>query len=766
MVHQRHQRCVSALGIVRSGSLCAPLDRDLSYVDIGVEALKEWELYKLFENCECFAFHASCWKLLLLRLGCDQAGHFPDETVIAESVFHLLYCTPSLHGSSFQFGHDYEGAAQTHKPFGRPRTVASGSRFYADPCAIPSMDELENYRKESSACASSFAGTDDDRPAVPLPCGTRRESRETLETPHIFDGLSPELQYEILSYLSFAELLNMRLVCRDLALFTAPDMLPQSYWRRIATGTLDISEKSNAPYLVAGLDRFKIVSLGLGELVDHPGASLKTPSQDWSRVQSHLWTPHPPRHEELTISPLLPAQSPRAFEPLTNIDFGGPRGLLLGSLSRLALHMVSTNYGRTATFAPLSYRLNVTVGTIPIVPPENTITGLVAVDPKCQNRFDKVGIQSQHCEEQLIEPETLDRECHQVPDDQIRYDEKFSHFIGSSNPGNHQTYASLKNVRRIQASTGMRGRSRSSNRICGLKFQYYNHPSPGIVGQWMNELDEDGFGLSPDEEVRSLTIWLTTMGFCGQTPGRELGQIVAIRIETTHSRSVTFRSPDFHTLPARTLQHQFQCDAAENLTAISWIMNESYECVRAVTSPDENGKIQVLIPERGAPFDQVRKLYFERQNRNGSREGIVTAEAYFRDEAIVGLVFTYASGARTGIGELETDTHQRIQFERHERIVGMSAGALDHSLMEIGFEVGQDEPRYKTLGLPTTSPADGDPYDGYDWRDVWRRDGSSADYHSLAGGGSVYDPPSESRLVGIYVGCQDFCDVGAVYEPV
>ncbi|GES59734.1 hypothetical protein ATEIFO6365_0002006500 [Aspergillus terreus] len=300
----------------------------------------------------------------------------------------------------------------------------------------------------------------------------------------------------------------------------------------------------------------------------------------------------------------------------------------------LTLAQVSTNYGRTATFAPLCYRLDVTVGPIPIVPAENTITGLVAVDPKCQNRFDKVGIQSQHS------PESWDK--------------------------------------------------------------------------WMNELDEDGFELSLDEEVHFLTIWLTSMGFHRQTPGRELGQVVAIRIETTHSRSVTFRSPDFHTLPARTLQHQFQSDADEKLTAISWIMNESYECVRAVTSPDENGKIQVLIPERGAPFDQVWKLYFERQNTNGSREGIVTAEAYFRDEAIVGLVFIYASGARTGIGELETDTHQRIQFERHERIVGMSAGALGHSLMEIGFEVGQDEPRYKTLGLPTTSPTDGDPYDGYD----------------------------------------------------
>lgn len=54
-------------------------------------------------------------------------------------------------------------------------------------------------------------------------------------------------------------------------------------------------------------------------------------------------------------------------------------------------------------------------------------------------------------------------------------------------------------------------------------FQYYNHPSPGTVGQWVNELDEDGFELSLDEEVRSLTIWLTSMGFSRQTPGRELG---------------------------------------------------------------------------------------------------------------------------------------------------------------------------------------------------------------------------------------------------
>ena len=74
---------------------------------------------------------------------------------------------------------------------------------------------------------------------------------------------------------------------------------------------------------------------------------MKFPSQgvmDSSGVQSHLWTLHPPRQEDRTISALLPSQPSRAFEPRINIDFGGSRGLLLGSLTRLVFHMASSPY--------------------------------------------------------------------------------------------------------------------------------------------------------------------------------------------------------------------------------------------------------------------------------------------------------------------------------------------------------------------------------------------------------------------------------------
>lgn len=569
---------ITGLGTIRCrNKLYAPLGSDLSYVDVGTEALEEWRLCEPPESREsrwCFGFHNSCWRLLLLRLrlGHGQDDNFQDETAIAESVFYQLYCTPCLEASSFEFGHDYEGAAQTHKSFGRPKAVDLSSPFYADPCAIPSMDDLKTTTVGvcKAPDGSLWKGRDGARPTTATVVGIDDHNEEG--DCHFFDALSPELKYEMFSYLSFDELLNMRLVCQNLALLASVSTLPQLYWRSrfllgqeadflfprladkwdwsqlffwtraslrarllplvnrkrirqllepiaalvdqeavfrngpcgsafrpvqsqgsyfqlidgestgkppqlmeiagsfsgqlasigadgpldegcrvlhhktqpfmlscqhrrqhigistvqigarsfisginlflsgdnvdrpvgyripafekwieipssshvqalcmafcsegltgikfifanadssgwvgdsngpgIAQGILSIPEKPDWHWLLAGLDCFKIVSLGLGRLTGHAaGASVKLPSQgvsmDSSCVQSHLWTPHPPRHEDLIISTLLPSQQSRAFEPRINIDFGGSRGLLLRSLTRLAFHMASGPY--------------------------------------------------------------------------------------------------------------------------------------------------------------------------------------------------------------------------------------------------------------------------------------------------------------------------------------------------------------------------------------------------------------------------------------
>ncbi|KAF4765795.1 hypothetical protein HAV15_003177 [Penicillium sp. str.  len=364
-----------------------------------------------------------------------------------------------------------------------------------------------------------------------------------------------------------------------------------------------------------------------------------------------------------------------------------------------------------------------------------------------------VAIQSQECGKQPNIPDILDRECHQVPDDQLRYDENFSHFIYNKSSANYQTYASLKDVRKIQTSTGIQGQPRSRSRISGLKLEYHNHPSPGIVGQWMHQLD-DGFELSQDEDIQSLTIWLIPTRFSSQSPGMEIDDTFSLDFKSTSSQPLQ--------------HHQYQGDSEEKLTAISWILNLSSERVRAVISTNgSRRKVLILVPEQVHPFDQLRKLYFERKDDDDCRETIITAEVYFKNGAIVGLVFVYTSGKTASTGELDTEAHQTVHFTLDVRIVGLSIVATDHKLMGIEFEIERNEqPRYEKLRLSATLPNDLAHTVGYNRQEVWCKDDASAKgCQRLLECDRVYKPPSGSRLVGIYMCCQEFYRVGALYEP-
>lgn len=283
----------------------------------------------------------------------------------------------------------------------------------------------------------------------------------------------------------------------------------------------------------------------------------------------------------------------------------------------------------------------------------------------------------------------------------------------------------------------------------------------------MKELD-DGFELSVDEEVQSIIICLVPMGFSTESPGMEVGQVAAICIETTQSRSVTFRSPDLHSLSSRMLRDQYQGNCEENVVAIPWILNASSERVRAVVSGNASREAPILIPERYPPFDQVQKIYFETPIGNGCISGMATAEVYIQHQAIIGLVFVYKSGARASIGDVNTGARQSIHFPQNTCIVGFSAAGIEHSITEIEFEVEGNEhaaPQQLKLSVPLTDAPVGSAMDS--WRYVWCRNGTSAasfQPHTLRD--AAYEPPAESRLVGLCVGCQGFLEVGALYEPL
>lgn len=559
---------LTGLGILRRrNTLHAPLESHRSYFGLDIDALDAWKVCDTSEGRWCFAFHNSCWELLLLRLG---NGTIQNEMAIVNSVFNQLYCTPCFENSSFQFGHDYQGAAQTQRSFGRPQTIDSSSHFYADPCAIPSATDLEailsddsnsktvvSLRSDDDACASALFESSE----VPAIFRSLEHTAEGIRTKEpssdlcVFDKLSTELSSEIFSYLSFHELLSLRLICRRLALFAANTALAQSYWRSrfcigqeadflfprlteprnwarlfmgtkvslrnnalslvnrkrvrrllepiaalidleaglrsgpygcvfcpaqnkddgfqcldstgpekspsflqisrsfsgqlpslphegpleegcralyyraqslmpppqqselwigistiqvgvqtfisginlfpasriigyhipasekwinipstdlravhvafcsegltgikfvfedlnssdwvgdtsspgIAFGTLTIQEGPDWPYLLAGLDYFKIVSLGVSKVPNHLSDDVASPD-----IHSSLWAPYPPTDKNLEFSPMLPSSRPsRIFEPLMNIDFGGPRGPLLKGFTRLIFYMTS-----------------------------------------------------------------------------------------------------------------------------------------------------------------------------------------------------------------------------------------------------------------------------------------------------------------------------------------------------------------------------------------------------------------------------------------
>ena len=105
----------------------------------------------------------------------------------------------------------------------------------------------------------------------------------------------------------------------------------------IAFGTLAIQEGPEWPYLLAGLDYFKIVSLGLSKVPNHLSDDVASPD-----IHSSLWAPYPPTDKNLEFSPMLPSSRPsQIFEPLMNIDFGGASGLLLEGFTRLIFYMTS-----------------------------------------------------------------------------------------------------------------------------------------------------------------------------------------------------------------------------------------------------------------------------------------------------------------------------------------------------------------------------------------------------------------------------------------
>lgn len=137
----------------------------------------------------------------------------------------------------------------------------------------------------------------------------------------------------------------------------------------------------------------------------------------------------------------------------------------------------------------------------------------------------------------------------------LEYDSRFSMFTDYPGASSYQTHATLAGVRRVQASVGVEGRSRTPNSICGLKFEY-DDGSISIIGQWMDPYQ--ALKLGPNAQIQSLTVWVSRP---------QKGQISAIRIGTSDARSITFTPHGVRSHPGGDLRHEYGTGPGEQVVS-------------------------------------------------------------------------------------------------------------------------------------------------------------------------------------------------------
>ncbi|CEL01332.1 hypothetical protein ASPCAL00917 [Aspergillus calidoustus] len=193
--------------------------------------------------------------------------------------------------------------------------------------------------------------------------------------------------------------------------------------------------------------------------------------------------------------------------------------------------------------------------TVPNIPVGEVITGFIASWPEGGLNppgYAYIGLQTQQPHQPLPSPTTTLYRPIPVPAEEAA--RRTSH-LGQRTPISgvtdytFHTWAPLTNIRRITASAGIRGRSRSERDISGLMFEYYDDTPSVVVGQWFVPHPHTAVDIEPGECVREVTVWTKTVDkpLPGWYSGYPLVTITGIRIcvqaSTGSSRTLAFAAP-------------------------------------------------------------------------------------------------------------------------------------------------------------------------------------------------------------------------------
>ncbi|KAK2768311.1 hypothetical protein FQN54_000164 [Arachnomyces sp. PD_36] len=496
----------------------------------------------------------------------------------------------------------------------------------------------------------------------------------------------------------------------------------------IAYGVLQLGHNANSYNLVVGLDGYKIVSLSsmkthdsiLNARNEHCGEEKH---EEGTYIQSRLWSSGPPHHSDITLSALVPQIPSGPFEPLISIDFGGPGGALLGSLTGITAHMISSKtpvvgmtfiYGdKSITFGRLgAVALTVLIdgpggerilGVGAITEDEDiTMMGLrVTTNRVARSRekipcYRKLGIQYQPGQP----PNQLgDFRPMQDQDDDYRLP-SFERTLGqisglyiktsySSATEEFATYASMMGIRKIQASTGSDGKVRGRLHISGLKFDYHDARNPPvIVGQWI--APQEYWEIAPGENIVKLSIWYFREAPCEDMllMGSWKGKVAAVRFETSNGRIMSFshtRSKCFtgrvHSITLDLVLNEFQANFYETLYGLSWVLNRKFDCIHGAMKPNRRAFIGTLVPIAATPRGEVHKIYFD-INHLGQKDRLsrIIAHRLPDRDSIMGFSFVYDSKTQRTIGYTSDYKSRSIDIIPGSQIVEFSTRVVAFKL--------------------------------------------------------------------------------------
>ncbi|KAF5019673.1 hypothetical protein F66182_8302 [Fusarium sp. NRRL 66182] len=203
----RSSPSLTGVGILESGSLLAWSDANISYMNPQRDLVRHYLYYSPSTKAWTFAFHDSCWRILLEKMSL-MLNCWPGSQQVAELLFRLLYCLPFNHFYVPCPSHDFGGSLRFWKS---PLNLPKSYKFLlADPCTLGVYTHSAN-----DSLATEFSQS-------PLQFHASTEC---------FLKLSREMIHLIVSFLDSRDLCTLRLASKVVASLTGPNVLPQFFWQ-------------------------------------------------------------------------------------------------------------------------------------------------------------------------------------------------------------------------------------------------------------------------------------------------------------------------------------------------------------------------------------------------------------------------------------------------------------------------------------------------------------------------------------------------------